>query len=132
MDGVRRPNPLRWVAYAFGARLPARTREWVLFDATTRTWVLRHLVRTVVQLGPFVVALYVLIPGEPWVRGCAVLAGVILGFFYSSAYMHQTAELHVMKAGYPRGTAEATRTAARPDVERARQERYAQRWRTGS
>lgn len=71
-----------------------------------------------------------LIPGEPWVRGCALLAGAILGFFYSSAYMHQTAELHVQKAGYPRGTAEATRAAAHPERERERRERYAQRWRS--
>ena len=59
----RRPGPLRWVLYAFGRGLPAEYREWVLHDLTTRTWVLRHLLRTALQLLPFAVLLYVLIPG---------------------------------------------------------------------
>ncbi|MDT7616598.1 MAG: hypothetical protein QOF00_4045, partial [Pseudonocardiales bacterium] len=67
----------------------------------------------------------------PWVRGCAVLAGLILGYFYSAAYLYETVEHRVMKAGYPRGTAAATRAAAHPDEERERQARYEQRWRTG-
>jgi hypothetical protein len=131
MNRIRRPNPARWLAYAFGAGLPARNREWVLHDSTARTWVLRHFLRTTVQLAPFAIALYVLIPGAPWVRGCAVLAGLILGYFYSAAYLYETVEHRVMKAGYPRGTAAATRAAAHPDEERERQARYEQRWRTG-
>jgi Family of unknown function (DUF5313) len=87
-DTPRRPGPVRWVLYAFGGGLPPEYREWVLYDVTGRTWVLRHLARTAVQLLPVAVALYVLIPGPAWVRGCAVLAGLLLGFFYSVAYLY--------------------------------------------
>jgi Family of unknown function (DUF5313) len=127
--GVRRPNPARWVAYAFGAGLPAAHREWVLHDTTARTWQLRHLARTAVQLAPFAIALYVFIPGEPWVRGMSVLAGLALGFFYSAAYMYETVEHRAVKAGYPRGTAAATRAAAHADENRERAERYERQWR---
>ena len=126
---IRRPNPARWVAYAFGAGLPAAHRAWVLHDVTTRTWQLRHFARTAVQLTPFAVALYTLIPGQPWVRAAAVLGGLLLGFFYSAAYMYETAEHRAVKAGYPRGTAAATRAAEHADESRESAERYAQRWR---
>jgi hypothetical protein len=130
IDGrFRRPNPARWLAYAFGAGLPAVHREWVLHDVTTRTWQLRHLARTTVQLAPFAIALYLLIPGEPWVRAMAVLAGLLLGYFYSAAYMYETAEHRVLKAGYPRGTAATTRAAAHADEDLEREKRYEQRWR---
>jgi hypothetical protein len=126
---VRRPNPLRWLAYAFGRGLPAAHREWVLHDVTTRTWVLRHFARTTVQLAPFAVALYLLIPGQPWVRAAAVLAGLLLGYFYSAAYMHEIVEHRATKAGYRRGTAAATRAAQHEDENRARAERYDRQWR---
>ena len=74
-----RPNPLRWLAYVYGAGLPARHRGWVLHDVTTRTWQLRHLVRTTVQLLPVGVLLFLLIPGPVYVRALSVLAGAILG-----------------------------------------------------
>ena len=126
---VRRPNPVRWVGYAFGAGLPAAHREWVLFDVSTRTWPLRHLVRTTVQLGPILLALYLLLPMEPWIRLGAVLAGALLGYFYSAAYMYEAAEHRAVKAGYPRGTAAATRAAAHSGDIAAREQRYAERWR---
>ncbi len=126
---VRRPNPARWLLYAYGAGLPAVHREWVLHDVTTRTWQLRHVARTTVQLAPFAIALYLLIPGAPLVRAAAVLAGLLLGYFYSTAYMYETAEHRVLKAGYPRGTAAATRAAEHADEDREREKRYEQRWR---
>lgn len=130
MDDRIRPNPLRWVLYAFGAGLPARHRTWVLHDVTARTWQLRHFARTTVQLLPIGIALFVLIPGPAYVRGLAVLAGALLGYFYSVAYMQESAEHRVMKAGYPVGTAEAVRAEAHQDETAAARERYESRWRT--
>jgi len=130
VDERIRPNPLRWVLYAFGAGLPARHRAWVLHDVTARTWQLRHFARTTVQLLPIGVALFVLIPGPPYVRGLAVLAGALLGYFYSVAYMQESAEHRVMKAGYPVGYAEAVRAEADEDETAAARERYETRWRT--
>lgn len=129
MTGPRRPGPLRWVAYAFGAGLPVEYRDWVLHDVTTGTWQLRHLARTAVQLVPFAVLLFLFIPGPAWVKGGAVLAGLILGFFYSVAYMYETAEHRALKAGWPLGYAAGVRDADKADEREAERERYAQRWR---
>ena len=129
MSDVRAPNPVRWVLYAFGAGLPAQHRDWVLRDVSTRTWQLRHFVRTTVQLAPIAVLLYVFIPGPAWVRAMAVLAGLILGFFYSLAYMYESAEHRVAKAGFAAGTAATTRDHADLDKNVARQRRYEERWR---
>jgi Family of unknown function (DUF5313) len=128
---LRRPDPVQWVLYAFGRPLPPAYREWVLHDVTAPTWVLRHLSRTTVQLLPVAVLLYVLIPGPSWVRACSVLAGLLLGYFYSVAYIYETTEHRAMKAGYPRGTAAGIR-GREDDDERAEQaRRYEERWRGG-
>jgi hypothetical protein len=118
------------VAYAFGAGLPPAYKDWVLHDVTVRTWQLRHLARTAVQLLPIAVLLFVFIPGPAWVRAGAVLAGLILGFFYSVAYMYETAEHRAVKAGWPLGTAAGVRDADKVDEREAEKQRYAERWRS--
>jgi hypothetical protein len=133
VDGKqRRPGPVRWVLYAFGRGLPPEYRGWVLHDVTARTWVLRHLVRATVQLLPIAVLLYVFIPGPAWVRGAAVLSGLILGYFYSVAYLYETTEHRAMKAGYPRGTAATIRGRATEEDRTEQERRYAERWRDQS
>jgi hypothetical protein len=112
---MTRPNPLRWLAYAFGARLPERHHTWVLHDVTCRTWWLRHLARTTVQLIPLLVLLYLVVPGPPWVRLGAITAGAVIGYFYSFVYVVEASETRVMKAGYPVGAAAATREARRAE-----------------
>jgi hypothetical protein len=47
-----RPDPVRWLYYAFGGRLGPRFSQWVLHDLTSRTWMVRHLCRTLVQCSP--------------------------------------------------------------------------------
>ncbi|AEA23869.1 DUF5313 family protein [Pseudonocardia benzenivorans] len=126
----RRPGPFRWLLYTFGAGLPPEYRDWVLHDVTARTWQLRHLGRTAIQIAPVAVLLFVLIPGQAWVRALAVLAGLILGFFYSVAYMYETAEHRAVKAGWPLGTAAGVRNEDRAEELAADRERYNQRWRT--
>jgi hypothetical protein len=106
---VERPNALRWLWYALGGGLPARHSTWVLHDTTARTWALRHLGRALVQLSVPIAAVLVLVPGEFWIRGLAALGGVLLGLFYSVAYMPEATENRVIKAGYPAGTAQRER-----------------------
>ena len=130
MSDRRRPNPLRWVLYAMGRGLPPENREWVLHDVTTRTWVLRHLLRTAVQLAPIAVLLYVLVPGEAGTRALAVFGGLALGFFYSLAYMYETTENRAMKAGYPRGTAREIRDRRGGSGREEAERRYAERYRS--
>src|SRR3712207_3569706 len=83
---LRRPDPVRWVWYALGGRLPARFSPWVLHDTTTRTWALRHVLRSFVQLAVPIGLVLLLVPGEFWIRGMAALGGVFLALFFSLAY----------------------------------------------
>lgn len=106
---VQRPSPARWVLYAFGAGLPARQRNWVLFDVTTRTWVVRHLLRSLVQIVPFAVVLYLVIPGDPTIRLVSIVMGTIVGFAYSAAFVEASTEHRAVKAGFPEGFAEEIR-----------------------
>jgi hypothetical protein len=108
-EPVVRPNPLRWIGYAFGAGLPPRHSSWVLFDVTTGTWVLRHAARTLVQLAVPVVLIVALVPGPLGLRFGMSLIGAILGLAFSLAYMTETVENRVRKAGYPVGSAQAGR-----------------------
>jgi hypothetical protein len=124
-----RPNPFQWWLYCYGAGLPHPCDAWVLRDVTTRGWQLRHMLRVTVALAPVAVALYVLIPGEPWVRAMAVLGGMLMGWFYGFAYMDEATEHRAVKAGHPRGAATAAREAPKAAERAAREERYAQRWR---
>lgn len=117
-----RPNPLQWLWYAFGGRLPARLREWVHHDVTCRTWWLRHLARSLAQLAPFAVILLAVL-GISWITWVAVVAGVLLGLIYSVAYIEETCEHRLIKHGYPAGTGRAVRseaTAGQRDAEQAR------------
>jgi hypothetical protein len=129
MTKPSRPGPFRWLLYALGRGLPPQYREWVLHDVTTRTWVLRHLLRAAVQLAPVAALLYVLMPGSPGVRAGAVLGGLLLGFFYSVAYMYETTENRAMKAGYARGTAREVRDRRTAVVRDEQARRYAEQYR---
>lgn len=115
----RRPNPFQWVWYALGGGLPRELSPWVLADTTGRTWVVRHLVRAVVQMLPLVV-LCLLVPVPFAYRISAAVGGLLLGLLFSTAFMTETIEHRVAKAGYPPGTAGRVRAER---VEQARVER---------
>ncbi|RBY94202.1 hypothetical protein DQ244_02295 [Blastococcus sp. TBT05-19] len=111
-DPVVRPAPHRWLWYALGGGLPERHRGWVLFDTTTRTWGLRHVVRMLVQMAVPIALVMVFLPAPLGLRAAVVGGGIFLGLIYSLAYMPETTETRVMKAGYPPGTATAVRDRA--------------------
>jgi hypothetical protein len=116
----RRPNPLQWVWYALGGGLPRELSPWVLADTTGRTWILRHLARAVVQMLP-VVVLCLLVPVPLVYRLSAAAGGLLLGLLFSMAFMTETIEHRVSKAGYPSGT------AGRIRAERAEHDRVERR-----
>ena len=116
----RRPNPLQWVWYAIGGGLPRELSPWVLADTTGRTWIVRHLVRAVVQMLP-VVTLCLLVPVPLAYRISAAAGGLLLGLLFSIAFMTETIEHRVTKAGYPPGT------AGRMRAERAEHDRVERR-----
>jgi len=111
-DEIRRPAPHWWLWYALGGRLPQRYRGWVLHDTTTRTWVLRHVARMFVQLAVPIALVLIFVPGAFWIRAMAALGGVFLALFFSIAYMPETTENRIVRAGYPAGTATAHRERA--------------------
>jgi hypothetical protein len=115
-----RPNPLQWVWYALGGGLPHELSPWVLADTTGRTWVLRHIARAVVQMLPIVV-LCLLVPVPLAYRISAAAGGLLLGLLFSMAFMTETIEHRVSKAGYPPGTAARVRAERQ---ERDRVERH--------
>lgn len=116
-----RPSTLQWLRYALGGRLPERFSPWVLADTTEPGWIRRHMARAVVQMLPLV-ALCLAVP-VPWVyRFSAALGGLLIGLTFSLAFMVETTEHRVAKAGYRAGTAAALREER---AERARVERRA-------
>jgi hypothetical protein len=116
----RRPTPLQWVWYALGGGLPRELSPWVLADTTGRTWILRHLVRGVVQLLPVMALCVLVVPVPLAYRLSAAAGGLLLALFFSTAFMTETIEHRVTKAGYPPGTAARVREerAERDRVER--------------
>jgi hypothetical protein len=97
----RAPDPFRWLWYAVGGSLPAAYHQWVLYDLTCRTWVLRHFARVMVQFLPWWLAL--LVPG-PWALRISMVAlGYLLGLYFSLSFMEDACERRLVKAGYPAG-----------------------------
>jgi uncharacterized protein DUF5313 len=115
---VASPSALQWLRYAFGGGLPRALSPWVLSDTTRPGWVRRHVVRSLVQVAPLVV-LCLFVPVPLVYRLTAALGGVLVGLMYSMAFMVETTEHRVAKAGYPAGS------AARIREERAEQRRDA-------
>jgi hypothetical protein len=111
-EPVVRPAAHRWLWYALGGGLPARNRGWVLHDTTTRTWWLRHIARSLVQVAIPIALVMALLPAGWGLRLAAAGGGLALSLFYSLAYMPETTENRVVKAGYPAGTATAHREHA--------------------
>ena len=122
-DTVVRPAAHRWIWYALGGGLPARNRGWVLHDTTARTWWLRHMSRSLVQMAIPIVLVMALLPAGWGLRAAAAGGGIALALFYSLAYMPETTENRVVKAGYPAGTATAERERAGLGRQRQESER---------
>src|ERR671926_766460 len=80
----RRPTPLQWLRYAYGAGLPRDLAPWVLRDTTAHTWVWRHLARAVVQVLPLVVGC-LLVPVSFGYRVSMAAGGLLLALMFSMA-----------------------------------------------
>ncbi|MCW2527359.1 MAG: hypothetical protein JWM76_2219 [Pseudonocardiales bacterium] len=114
-----RPNPAEWLWYSWGGRLSPSLKEWVLKDTTGRTWAVRHVLRSLIYLAPFTVVILIFVPGEFWIRGVAVIGGTVMGLFFGIAYIVETTETRLMKAGYPRGLGESIRVNRSTDAHAA-------------
>jgi hypothetical protein len=96
-----RPNPLRWLWYAIGGRLPDAYREWVLYDLTSRSWVLRHFARALVQHSVWLLVLVLPIPLD--LRLWLLAAAISVGLFFSLAFIEDASERRLIMHGFPVG-----------------------------
>lgn len=119
-----RPTPWQWLRYAFGAGLPSSLNEWVLRDTTTPGWTMRHLLRTTVQIAPVLVLAALVVPGPPLIIVPMLLGGAVMGYIYSVAFMIQSNEHRLVKAGYAEGSGESIRDARAQDEQQAAAARY--------
>jgi hypothetical protein len=119
-----RPTAWQWLRYAFGGGLPASLNEWVLRDTTTPGWAMRHLLRTTVQIVPVLALAVLVLPGPPLIIVPMVLGGALMGYIYSVAFMIQSTEHRLIKAGYPEGTGESIREARAHDDQQVVAARY--------
>jgi hypothetical protein len=110
---MRRPNPVQWVRYAYGGRLPDRYRPWVLHDVTTRTWLLRFVARIVVEALPWIVAGFLLLtwltPLPPAMVLGALGLGLLMSLYLSVTSADELSEARLVKHGYPPGTGKTIR-----------------------
>ncbi|OLF12905.1 hypothetical protein BLA60_06515 [Actinophytocola xinjiangensis] len=129
---IRRPNPVLWVYYQFGGRLPGRYRDWVRHDATSRTWLVRVLLRVLVQLAPLFAVLLVVLSGLegswPIALG-ATLLGVLVSLRLAVANAQESVDARLAKYGFPQGHATALRRLADAEANADQAARYQDRWR---
>jgi hypothetical protein len=118
-DQVVRPNPLQWLRYVYTGSVPAKNHSWVLYDATSRTWLLRHLIRYVVLVAPIVAAVLIFLPAPLSLRTLScVTAFLTMGIFYAG-FTTDAIERRVEKAGYAHGTAARLNEQRTIDSQRA-------------
>jgi hypothetical protein len=93
-----RPNAVRWLAYAYGARLPPRHSQWVLHDLTCRTWFVRHMLRGLTQCAPALLLL--LFPASPSIL--AMMLGIVLfgALFYGATFAWEIRDRRLYQHGF--------------------------------
>jgi hypothetical protein len=79
------PSVLRWLLYAFGARLPERFHDWVFRDLTGPDWRLREVGR-IMLLAVVPITVLLLLPGPLQIRVYASLFVLIGPLFVGLAY----------------------------------------------
>ena len=123
-DQVVRPNPLQWLRYAYVGSVPAKNRAWVLYDATCRTWVFRHVARYFVLIVPIVAAVLLFLPAPMPLRVMSCLAAALPMALFYVAYTTDALDRRVEKAGYPPRTAADLRERRAVAAQRATVARY--------
>ncbi|MGV9412050.1 DUF5313 family protein [Nocardia sp. NPDC003693] len=120
---MKRPNPIQWLGYACGRRLPDSMLDWVRNDLTGRWAGPRHLVRGLVPMIP-VFALFLLFPGELWLRASMILLALLLAMFYIVAYMPMNRAHRLRKHGLPEDLENPARRDRRAAERAAYEARY--------
>lgn len=118
-EKIIRPNPLQWIRFVYLGSVPRKNAAWVLYDATCRTWVVRHALRYLVMISPFVLAMMLFLPTSLGIRiETSFAAGASMGLGFM-CFTSESIEARVEKAGYPRGVAAELREQRTKDAHRA-------------
>ncbi|MDT4918548.1 MAG: hypothetical protein QOH89_3248 [Pseudonocardiales bacterium] len=120
---MTRPGPLWWLWYAIGGSLPARYSSWVLHDTTTSTWIVRHIVRSLLLLAVPVLLVIVWLPASTGVKLLIALTAGACGLMFQLVHTIETTERRAIRAGYPPGTAEVTRHQRAVNAQRVANDR---------
>lgn len=120
---AERPNPIQWLWYAVGGRLPSRLADWVLRDVTAGSWVWRHVARMSVLVAPLAAAC-LLVPGPLGLRLAMALLVVIVAAYFSLSYVEESCDMRAVKHGHPVGAAKAIRNARKEEAETDLRARY--------
>lgn len=104
-----RPSPVRWLWYAFWGPLPDRYRNWVLYDGTCATWVLRHLARILVVAVLPVAAVAVFLPAPVQLRLLTALVAGCGAFLFTAVWMYEATDYRLARAGWRWGISEEIR-----------------------
>jgi hypothetical protein len=118
---------LQWLRYAYIGSVPGKNHAWVLYDATARTWVLRHIARYLALVTPIVVAVLIFLPAPLWLRLLSCLAALLPMMVFYLGYTTDSIESRVEKAGYPGSLATRMREQRSTDAQRAVAARYRER-----
>lgn len=115
---VRRPGVLKLLWYCVGGSLPELHHSWVLHDVTTRTWLLRHIARTLLIVLPLFAAYMALMPASLAIRlltGITFASGILIFSLVNSLI---DTDRRAVRAGYGAGLPAQIR--AQQAVERQR------------
>lgn len=118
-ERIVRPNPLQWLRYAVTGSLPPKNRAWVLYDATCRTWLLRHAARYLVLVAPLILAVMLFLPATLSIRAEACVAAGLSMWIGYMCFTTESLEHRIEKAGYPYGLAGKLREQRAIDAQRA-------------
>jgi hypothetical protein len=97
---LQRPGVLHLLRYSLGGRLDRRHSSWVLHDVTCRTWLLRHVARTVLIVVPLFVTYMSLMPTSLGIR---LLTGLTFSgglFMFSFVNALIDTDRRAVRAGY--------------------------------
>jgi hypothetical protein len=95
-----RPNPAQWLWYAVWGPLPERHRMWVLYDATTSTWVLRHFLRILTTIALPVAAIAIFLPAPGGLRALTAFVTGACAFFLTAVWVNEGTEHRLIQAGW--------------------------------
>jgi hypothetical protein len=126
------PNVAQWIWHAHGGKLPQRYREWVLHDATARTWFPRYVVGMLIRMIIPLALVYLLLAsfgGQTWLILLSLLLGLISALYYSLTYAQENVDSRLLRYGYPQHEASRIRHEADAEKTAAQRARYNAKWR---